>query len=49
MVAVIKAFCGNEEESNRRYYAFTRGECLITKKFEQMFSEHPERFAPVDR
>jgi hypothetical protein len=49
LVAVIKAFCGNEEESNSRYYGFTRGECRITKKFEQMFREHPERFAPIDR
>jgi hypothetical protein len=48
MADVIKAYCGDEEESNSRYYHFTRDQCMITKKFEEMFREHPERFAPLE-
>jgi hypothetical protein len=47
MADVIKSYRGNEEESNDRYYRFTRDACMITKKFEEMFRAHPERFAPL--
>ncbi|HEY7116521.1 MAG TPA: hypothetical protein VH475_08045 [Tepidisphaeraceae bacterium] len=48
MAAVIKPHRGEQEaEFNKRYHAFTRGDNLIIKKFQQMFREHPERFAPV--
>ncbi len=48
MTAVITPHREDEEaDSNSRYYRFTRGENVIIKKFQQMFREHPERFAPL--
>jgi hypothetical protein len=48
MAAVIRPHRGEEEaEYNKRYYEFTRGDNLIVKRFQQMFREHPERFAAI--
>ena len=50
MAEVIKPHRGEEErEVDRSYYRFTRGECQIIKKFQQMLQEHPERFAPLGK
>lgn len=50
LAAVIKPHRDDEEaDYNHRYYRFTRGENMIIKKYQQMFAEHPERFAPLDK
>ncbi|HEY7116807.1 MAG TPA: hypothetical protein VH475_09485 [Tepidisphaeraceae bacterium] len=49
MAAVIKPHRGEEEaQYDARYYAFTGRPDQIRAKFEAMYSEHPERFAPID-
>jgi hypothetical protein len=48
MAEIIKPRRGEQEAYyNSRYYRFTRGEDMIIKKFQEMFREHPERFAPL--
>jgi hypothetical protein len=48
LAAVIKRHSGEEEAVyNARYYAFTKRPNEIRAKFEAMYREHPERFAPV--
>lgn len=49
LVAIIKPHGGEAEgEYNRRYYRLTGNDSRITTKFQEMFREHPERFAPLD-
>lgn len=50
LVAVIKPHSGEEEaEYDARYYALEgRGGHRIQDAFREMYSRHPERFAPVD-
>lgn len=48
LASIIKPHSGEEEaDYNRRYYQFTGRDNLIIAKFQEMFSKHPERFAPV--
>jgi hypothetical protein len=48
LAAIIKRHRGEEEaDYNARYYAFTKCPNQIRAKFDAMYSEHPERFAPL--
>jgi hypothetical protein len=47
LVAIIRPHRGEEEEYNKRYYRLANDENVIMAKFEEMFREHPERFAPL--
>jgi len=48
LAALITPHPGEQEvEYNRRYYEFTNRDNAINAKFEEMFREHPERFAPL--
>jgi hypothetical protein len=49
LAAIIKPHGGGEEaEYDRRYYAWTQPVCRIRAKFDEMFRNHPERFAPLE-
>jgi len=48
LVAVIKPHRGEEEaDYNRRYYRPVNEGNVIFAKFEAMYRDHPERFAPL--
>jgi hypothetical protein len=48
LAAIIKPHRGEEEaDYNARYYAFTKRPNQIRAKFDAMYREHPERFAPL--
>src|SRR5690349_4793022 len=50
MATIIRPHKGlDEAEHNRRYYAFSRPVNHIRVKFNEMFRDHPERFAPLSK
>jgi hypothetical protein len=48
LVAIIKPHDGEDEgEYNKRYYESVNRDIRVRERFEEMFRQHPERFAPL--